>query len=435
MKLLERDGFDYLGTTIEVVLSCVICDTPARAFVKAVKGHSGYYGCDKCTQSGIYINKMTFPEINAALRTDIKFDEMRDEEHHAHGRSPFSRLSIGMVSQFPIDYMHLVCLGVMKKLLMLWMKGPVSLGCRIGSTAVNILSERLIEYSSYIPREFCRKGRSLHEIDRWKATEYRLFCLYTGPVALSEILSPHVYANFLLLFVGITCLASPQLVNNFCSYANEILCIFVQNFAQIYGNDMLVYNVHGLVHLSEDVKKFGPLDNYSAFVFESYLGKLKRLLRTPNRPLQQVIRRIYERQFIKRNNDSIIKTREPKYEHTHGPLLRDLDSVKQYKEIQMDDFLISCSRGNNCVKLDNDVVIIKNILLHSNQDISIIYEKFMDKSDFFTYPISSSIIGIHKVSRLTRHLFVGKLTLIKCKYVLLPKHDSFIAIPVMHSEK
>ena len=32
-----------------------ICDAPARAFVKAVKGHNAYHGCDKCTQAGEYI--------------------------------------------------------------------------------------------------------------------------------------------------------------------------------------------------------------------------------------------------------------------------------------------------------------------------------------------------------------------------------------------
>ncbi|XP_046554432.1 uncharacterized protein LOC124263771 [Haliotis rubra] len=198
MKGLERDGLDLNGLKIEVSISCFICDTPARAFVKGVKGHNGYSGCDKCLQNGKWLNKMTFPETKAPLRTDLQFDEMADEEHHLF-RSPLNQLSIGMVTQFPLDYMHLVCLGVMKKLLFLWMKGPVSVGCRIGATAINKLSDKLTLYSKYIPREFCRKGRSLREIDRWKATEYRLFLLYTGPVALNDILCNAVYLNFLLL--------------------------------------------------------------------------------------------------------------------------------------------------------------------------------------------------------------------------------------------
>jgi hypothetical protein len=57
---------------------------------------------------------------------------------------------------------------------------------------------------------------------------------------------------------------------------------------------MVVYNVHGLVHLAADVETFGPLENYAAFVFESFLYRLKTLVRKPNYPLQQVIGRLPE---------------------------------------------------------------------------------------------------------------------------------------------
>ena len=58
---------------------------------------------------------MTFPEIDVPLRTDISLDEMVDEEHHVLP-CVLTRLSpsLGLVSQFTLYYMHLVCLGVMK---------------------------------------------------------------------------------------------------------------------------------------------------------------------------------------------------------------------------------------------------------------------------------------------------------------------------------
>lgn len=93
-----------------------------------------------------------------------------------------------MVSQFPLDYMHLVCLGVMKR--------------RLGSRVIDDISQHLLNLKSHIPSEFARKPRSLKEIDRWKATEFRQFLLYTGPVVLAEILHPNMYKNFLLLSVG-----------------------------------------------------------------------------------------------------------------------------------------------------------------------------------------------------------------------------------------
>lgn len=116
--------FCMINKVFSFHISAVICDTPARCFIKRVKGHSGYSGCDKCSQHGKWIGKMTFPETNASLRTDRLFKERKDEEHHL-GLSPFEGTSLGMVSQFPLDYMHLVCLGVVRRLLFLWKKGPL----------------------------------------------------------------------------------------------------------------------------------------------------------------------------------------------------------------------------------------------------------------------------------------------------------------------
>ena len=63
-------------------------------------------------------NRMTFPETSAALRTGESFRAMVDEDHHL-GPSLFTTLFIGMVTNFPIDYMHLSCLGIMRKLMYL----------------------------------------------------------------------------------------------------------------------------------------------------------------------------------------------------------------------------------------------------------------------------------------------------------------------------
>lgn len=34
----------------------------------------------------------------------------------------------------------------------------------------------------------------------------------------------------------------------------------------------MVYNVHSLIHLTADVDRFGPLDAFSAFKYENFLG-------------------------------------------------------------------------------------------------------------------------------------------------------------------
>ena len=43
---------------------------------------------------------------------------------------------------------------------------------------------------------------------------------------------------------------------------------------------------------------YGPLDRFSCFPFETYLGKLKRLIRSSNKPLAQLVRRISELDYV-----------------------------------------------------------------------------------------------------------------------------------------
>ena len=191
----------------------------------------------------------------------------------------------------------------------------------------------LVENLTHIPREFARLPRSLNEVDRWKATEFRQFLLYTGPVSLLGHLPEQMYKNFLLLSVAVSVLLNPSVCSEFCDYAHELLVTFVTHFGNLYGKDMLTYNVHGLVHLANEVKKFGSLDNTSAFVFESFLGRLKRMIRKPGSPLEQIIRRISElsrRQEVKSESKSKFMQKE----HHEGPVPSDCLSCIQFKELQ-----------------------------------------------------------------------------------------------------
>lgn len=160
---------------------------------------------------------------------------------------------------------------------------------------MKIISKKLLNCASYIPVEFNRRPRSLSELARWKATEFRMFLLYTGPVALKNILPVSLYEIFLLFHCAITILISPKHINQRgTDLAHELLLMFIKHSITVYGRTFIVYNVHILCHLCDDVSLFGALDNYSGFPFENYLGMLKHLVRSPNKLLLQIVKRLKE---------------------------------------------------------------------------------------------------------------------------------------------
>jgi len=165
---LERSGLEIRGGVFQFRIHSFVCDAPARSLLKGTKGHTAYHGCDRCTQRGEWKGKMTYPETEASLRTDVAFHDLLDSEHHRE-KSPLSALNIGLVSQFCLDYMHLVCLGIVRRLILLWMRGPLT--CRLSANVVGQISEHLIHMRSFIPTEFACRPRTLYDIDRWKATE------------------------------------------------------------------------------------------------------------------------------------------------------------------------------------------------------------------------------------------------------------------------
>ena len=88
---------------------------------------------------------------------------------------------------------------------------------------------------------------------------------------------------------------SPSLGAHYCDYADKLLRYFLEQFRNSYGVEEMVYNVHCLCHLADDVRRFGPLDCVSAFPFENFLGYLKRKVSKSQQILQQ-IRNVVERQ-------------------------------------------------------------------------------------------------------------------------------------------
>ena len=435
IKSLNEIGVNHNKAIVKVKILCFVCDAPARAYLKQIKSHNAYYGCERCIQRGVWNDKVTFPECDAKLRTDETFNAKVNADHHKAVDSPLQQLSVGLVSQMVLEPMHLLYLGAVRRLLWLWIKGPISNSCRIAPSQVRAVSDYLIKLHSFLPREFGRKCRSLYEMERWKATELRQFLLYSSIVVLKQHLAQHVYEHFLLFHTAIVLLSSPTMYLHYTSYANELLKGFVNHFASVYGSNMLVYNIHNLVHIVDDVEKYGHLDKFSAFRFESYLGFLKRMVRNPANPLPQLIRRLaetskYQTVLMHAKRYESQQNFEPKKLHTFGPLPITHSSYDQFTCINYSGVFYSVTKPDNCVKIGKAVCLIQNIIC-KNGDLKVVYCSYSKITSFFTYPLPSSKLGIYKVSHLSTEIGVTCFKKISCKYVRFPYGESFVVIPLL----
>lgn len=286
--------FTHKDRVYPIRLTAVIADAPARSFLKNIVGHNGYHSCERCQVVGQRIDNTTvFLESDCASRTDVAFDEMAYEDHHQNGPSPFIGL-LGCVTGFSLDYMHLVCLGAVRRMLTFWRKETFS-PAKLSQAFLRAISKRLSDLSGQLPSEFARQPRSLLEVDRWKAVEFRQFLLYTGPVVLQNILTGEHYNHFCALMVACSILmdVDSQFRELHLDYARQLLLYFVEKAPALYGKRFVTYNIHSLIHLADDCEHHKlPLHALSAFPFENSLGQLKRLVKNAKSPIVQVVKKI-----------------------------------------------------------------------------------------------------------------------------------------------
>ncbi|XP_071639678.1 uncharacterized protein [Temnothorax longispinosus] len=442
-----NNGIAVNNTLFNIRVSGIICDAPAKAYILKVKSHNGYYSCTKCIIKGEYIDDTNcFPyDRNEVLRTDENFRNFAYNNNYQIGQTILCNIPyLGLVTNVLLDHMHLVCLGIVRKLLLLWITKPFYFKLSIAKKKQ--ISTALINFRKYVPVEFSRKPRDLNYIKLWKATELRQFLLYTGPIALKGILDESVYSNFLTLHAAITILVSPHLsakIENI-QYARELLQHFVKCFQIIYGKKYVSHNVHNLLHLADDAEKFGPLDNFSAFRFENYLSTIKKLIRKGDKPLQQIARRLTEIDTNSCNGNEVLENIdniELKKRHRNGPLLNGIShkNCRQFSILKTKHYFLDINNTrNDCVLLDNGIgVQIHNFIQYENESYLIGKEIMHNSSDLYTEPCHSRNFNIHVVTNNEceemSNLKIWPCRLIKAKLCKLPYKRSFVLIPIIHT--
>lgn len=442
LEILSNVGYMKNGKQVQICLHALICDAPAKSFVLSVKCHTGFYSCTKCTIKGVYKNgRVCFPVdiSNLQLRKDEAFKKNVYEDYQVGDSILNSVNGFGPVTNVPLDYMHLLCLGVVKKLILLWLQGPLQV--RLSAQQVDSISKLLLSLKNTTPNEFARRPRSLKDVRQWKATEFRSFLLYTGPLVLKNILKQDIFLHFITLHIAITILVSASLCqsNDNLKYAEALLAHFVTSFGTLYGEQYISHNVHNLLHLCNDVRKFGPLDAFSAYRFENFMSSIKKLLRKSEKPLEQLVRRYYEIECTEIPEKKIPFESELFLgsQHSSGPLDNLFDIYdSQYGMMTFQNFTFKCKRGSDnwCLLKNGSCIIIKNILKGKDNIIYIIGKKLKKMGSFYRLPCDSEHLDIMIVGDLEKsRRFHWPITDIKCKVWAMPYKKKYVVFPLVHT--
>ena len=421
-------------------IECFSCDTPARAYLKHCKGHGGYSSCERCEVRGVPVNgKIKFVERSCVKRTDQSFRQARDDSHHHDSVSPLLPLPIDMILDFPLDYMHLVLLGVVRKLMCMWFpktkkrnkKNSMFHVHLVAGPGLQIANRRALVCAKCCPFEFQRRCRSFNELVYFKATEFRNIVCYLFPFIFEKVFpSDNTFKHFNLLFVSMRLLLTPDLPEELITYARQLLNKFVEEGGSLYGNSFYVNNVHALIHIADDYNRFGNLDNVSCFPFENFMSKLKRYVKRPGDELVQVVKRVKERNDwvkseIVNKNQAVLN-----YEHNSGPLGDCSDHCNQYLEVTMLGKRIRVSSNDDVVLTEYGFCCVVNIV-QIRSHVYLVVRKYRDVTSAFTYPCDSLKVGVAKCRALAEKLYTVHIRkAVKCLKVVA--HDYVYVAKLLH---
>jgi hypothetical protein len=428
---LQQNGFVHEGKIYNVAIKLFICDTPATSFIFCIKGHSGFESCRKCVVFGMTIeHRRCFPDIDCEKRTDGSFRSQKHPGHHV-GDSPLLKLNIDMVNNAPLDYMHLVCLGVMKKCLLFWVTGVKKSSGKLHAAQILKLEDNLQDNKSSQPIEFSRRIRSTQQVKHWKATEFRTFILYVGPVVLKDVLDERVYKHFLKLHCSIQIMVRDENLSYLLkahNFLEEYVLEMLLLKDPLFGHHFVGYNFHNLIHLANDVQLNGKLDNFSSFPYENHLQFLKKRLRGANKPLQQITNRIAEIRAFRLKKK--VPANQPRLSWKEQRNNEEYPEI--YRKISMKDFVIDDTSKNKWFMTKNKSIFAFSYAIKVNNIIYLCSHQALELQNFYEDVIDfdSRLLNISKSNTFDTNLSYIPLTDFQTKVFGLRTTNDLVFFPL-----
>ena len=296
---IQVQGSEGENVTVRCMLFVATADLPARAALMNMKQFNGKCSCHLCKSEGTAYGQHNLHRCwpyqqNPEKRThqdQINFATNATQKQAVmgvKGYSIFAKLTypFDLIRSFAIDWMHCVCLGVVKYIMQLQLsEGNKDKDFYIGDRKP-CLSHRLLSIKP--PDIVGRLPRALDDLKHWKATELKNWLLHYSVAVLSNILNPLYLFHWTLLVGGVGQLCNDSISNNDLRNADNMLQDFVLLMGILYGPTKCTMNVHLLQHFAYYVLHRGPLWAYSCFAFEGMNAFIKPLVHGTHHAMEQI---------------------------------------------------------------------------------------------------------------------------------------------------
>ena len=206
------------------------------------------------------------------------------------------------IEDMPTEYMHLVCLGVVKRML--------TLTFTVGENRERVTKRKLSSPKMYndqikeiqVFRECSRRCRSL-DYGVMKAAEFRNALIFFFPIILNCIPDEFSKEKELwlhLVFMIRGCLIPNDEYQNVNSLDIESACkIFYLLFEELFGQINCSYSIHVVPSHLLQMRGDNPLTFRSAFKFETFFSEMRHLFQ-PGTPstAKQILQNCYVKRLL-----------------------------------------------------------------------------------------------------------------------------------------
>ena len=307
-------------TTVRVLPLLITADSKAHAEIGLTTA-GGYRGCRRCFLSGQYISekrhyyygqfrkRYRFPAPARSAESNRQYGQSVDsatssaekqrrvKETGVTGETIFYRFydlcGFDPIHDLVIDVMHALLLNLVRSEMEHHLLGDLGQNSTLPVTDRSPAQGRLLS-----KREFASSLSALNWTvemkdgrvptvsqsgdccSGWTAEEFSKFIL-VAPVVLRGLIPQRAYESIFLLHRIYCLIFSKQLriqgwFNEHTDMLNALLWRHAILYEELYGLSACTENVEYSLHMTDDIRRHGPLDNYWCFMYERKVKYYKR---------------------------------------------------------------------------------------------------------------------------------------------------------------